>query len=77
MVVHGLQVFYDGIPYLNKEQEELVTRFWKTNVGASEEVDIIHRDQVRKYCAQIARWLVQAREGDIFTLDKSSGKFTL
>ena len=68
-----LQMMYKGIPYLNAEQEQLVTKYWKANIGRSDALDIMHRDVLRKHSANIARWLVQAREGDIYTADKSTG----
>ena len=68
-----LQMMYKGIPYLNAEQEQLITKYWKANIGRSDALDIMHRDVLRKHSANIARWLVQAREGDIYTADKSTG----
>lgn len=70
-----VQVFYDGIPYLNHEQEEFVKQHWKHNavLSTAGEMDFCQRDLLRKYCSVIARWLVQAREGDIYTYDKSAG----
>lgn len=65
---------YQGIQFLNEEQESLITDYWKANIGRSDDLDLMHRDLLRKHCSHIARWLVQAREGDIYTIDKSTGK---
>lgn len=66
---------YEGIPFLNGMQEEWARSYWKSNVGASMDLDTTHRDLLRTYCSQIARWSVQARDGDIFTIEKNSGWF--
>lgn len=69
------QMFYEGIPYMNQLQEKNLRQYWKANIGVSNDLDNDHRDALRSYCSVIARWLVQARDGDIFTLEKGSGGY--
>lgn len=68
-----LQMMYEGIPFLNQRQENSVRNYWKNNIGTSLDLADVHRDLLRGYCSKIARWSVQARDGDIFTLEKNSG----
>lgn len=67
-------MMYHGIPYLNDEQEILIRKYLTANIGRSDDLDLIHKDLLRMHCSKVARWLVQAREGDIYTVDKSGGK---
>jgi len=68
------QMFHEGIPYLNGEQERLLQNYFLRNVAVGGDAEVLHRNLVRKYCSRIARWLVQARDGDVFTYDKTAGK---
>ena len=68
-------MLYEGIPFLNRKQKETARRFWSNHTGIANDFDNLHRDLMRRYCQTVAKWLVQARDGDIFTLEKCSGKF--
>lgn len=49
-------------------------KYYASNASALGHVDDTQqRELIRRYCSAIARWLVQARDGDVYTHDKSTG----
>ncbi|KAF6020028.1 PNLDC1 [Bugula neritina] len=44
--------------------------YLRANSGFSSNLTDAHQALLRKYCSKIARWLIHAKEDDVFTLEK-------
>ncbi|XP_067928512.1 poly(A)-specific ribonuclease PNLDC1-like [Watersipora subatra] len=66
------KMLYEGIPFVNQSQKVRMENYWTRHTSGRQELTDTQKNILRGYSVRLTRWLVQARDGDIFTLDKTS-----
>lgn len=68
---------YEGLPYVNESQEEVIRKFLQSRdmfKGLERNLD---EKVIQSVCSDIAEWIIQGQEGDIFKIEMNKDMKTI